>query len=149
LICGVLKKVDQNLKKMVNDNFKRKQRPPRRYSENFKQLIVSEYESGGLNKDQLQRKYDIRGNHCIQNWLRKYGKLVYPIYKSIGRPMKDKQQQHIKELEAELKQENKALEKKLKEAELQLAVYKKFVEIAERELNIEIRKKSGAKQSRK
>jgi len=56
ILCLVLKKVDQNLKKMVNDNFKRKQRPPRSYSENFKRLVVSEYESGGLNKDQLQRK---------------------------------------------------------------------------------------------
>jgi len=52
---------------------KRKQEPPRIYSENFKHLVVSEYEQGFLNKDQLQRKYDIRGNACIANWLRKYG----------------------------------------------------------------------------
>ena len=148
-LCGVLKKVDQNLKKMVNTKSKKRQRAPRSYSVNFKQLVVQEYESGSLNKDQLQRKYDIRGNDCIQSWLRKYGKLVYPKYTSIGRPMKDQEQQRIKELEAELKQENRALEKKLKEAELELAAYKKFVEIAERELNIEIRKKSGARQSRK
>ena len=109
---------------MVNNKSKRSQRPPRSYSANFKQLVVKEYESGSLNKDQLQRKYGIRGNDCIQTWLRKYGKLVYPKHKSIGRPMKDQDQQRIKELEAELRQENKALEKKLKEAEHELAAYK-------------------------
>ncbi|PHJ94093.1 transposase [Nostoc linckia z13] len=119
------------------------------YSESFKKLVVSEYESGGLNKDQLQRKYGIRGNSCIPGWLKKYGKLAYPTYKSIGRPMKDNEQQMIKELKASLREENKVLEKKLAQAELQLSMYKKFVEIAERELNIEIRKKSGAKQFKK
>lgn len=134
---------------MVNNNLKKLQRSPRSYSESFKRLVVEEYEKGHLNKDQLQRKYDIRGNQCIQNWLRKYSKLAYPRYKSIGRPMKDNDQQRLKELESELKQEKKALEKRLREAEHQLSMYKKFVEIAERELNIEIRKKSGAKQFKK
>nr|WP_138765835.1 hypothetical protein [Pedobacter xixiisoli] len=63
--------------------------------------------------------------------------------------MKDQDQQRLKELESELKEENKALEKRLREAEHQLSMYKKFVEIAERELNIEILKKSGSKQFKK
>lgn len=134
---------------MVNTHSKKQESSYRRYSITFKQLVVDEYESGKLNKDQLQRKYGIRGNDCIQSWLRKYGKLAYPKHKSIGRPMKDQEQQRLKELEAELKLENKALEKKLKAVELELAAYKKFVEIAERELHIEIRKKSGAKQSKR
>ncbi len=134
---------------MVNKNLKRTVRSPKTYSESFKKLVVAEYESGGLNKDQLQREYGICGNGCIPSWLKKYGKLAYPTYKSIGRPMKDNEQQRIKELKASLGEANKLLEKKLAEAELQLSMYKKFVEIAERELNIEIRKKSGAKQFKK
>lgn len=134
---------------MVNKKLKEIVRSSNIYSESFKKLVVSEYESGSLNKDQLQRKYGIKGNGCIPGWLKKYGKLAYPTYKSIGRPMKDTEQQLIKELKATLREENKILEKKLAEAELQLAMYKKFVEIAERELNIEIRKKSGAKQFKK
>lgn len=134
---------------MVNKNLKKVRLSPRSYCESFKKLVVCEYESGGLNKDQLQRKYGILGNGCIPLWLKKYGKLAYPSYKSIGRPMKDNQQQEIKELKASLLEENKILGKKLADAELQLSMYKKFVEIAERELNIEIRKKSGAKQFKK
>ncbi|MBY0543291.1 MAG: IS3 family transposase [Sphingobacteriaceae bacterium] len=126
---------------MVNKKLKETTRSINIYSESFKKLVVLEYESGSLNKDQLRQKYGIKGNGCIPGWLKKYGKLAYPTYKSIGRPMKDTEQQIIKELKASLREENKILEKKLAEAELQLAMYKKFVEIAERELNIEIKKK--------
>lgn len=52
--------------------------------------------------------------------------------------MKDPQKQKIKELEA-------ALARK----EEELKVFRKFIEIAERELKIDIVKKSGSNQSRK
>jgi transposase len=65
-------------------------------------MIVSEYNRGYLNKDQLQRKYHIGGNSCILNWLRKYSTFIPPTH-SIGRPMKDADKQRIKELEALLK----------------------------------------------
>ena len=52
--------------------------------------------------------------------------------------MKNKDHQRIKELEA-------ALEKK----EAELDEFKKLINIAERELNIKIVKKSGTKQSKK
>ncbi len=113
---------------------KRNQEPARVYSENFKRLVVSEYEQGFLNKDQLQRKYDIRGNGCISNWLRKYGNFTYPKHNSIGRPMKDPDKQRIKELEAQLKKK-----------EQELDFFKHFIKVAERELKIKIVKKSGTK----
>ena len=112
------------------------QDPPRTYSEQFKRLVVEEYEQGFLNKDQIQRKYDILGNDTVNRWLRKYGKFDYPKYHSHGRPMKDPDKQRIKELEAQLKTK-----------ELELEAYKRLMEIAERELNIKIVKKSGTKQS--
>lgn len=122
---------------MVKKNQNRtNQDPPRTYSEQFKQLVVDEYEQGFLNKDQIQRKYDIRGNETVNRWLRKYGKFDYPKYHSHGRPMKDPDKQRIKELEAQLKTK-----------ELELGAYKRLMEIAEQELNIKIVKKSGTKQS--
>lgn len=114
-----------------------KQDPPRTYSEQFKRLVVDEYEQGFLNKDQIQRKYDILGHDTVNRWLRKYGKFDYPKYHSNGRPMKDPDKQRIKELEAQLK---------IKESELK--AYKRLMEIAEQELNIKIVKKSGTKQSK-
>lgn len=52
--------------------------------------------------------------------------------------MKDPQQQRIKELEAQLAKK-----------EEELKVFKRFIEIAERELKIDIVKKSGSKQLKK
>ena len=112
--------------------------PPQVYSEAFKRQVVSEFERGLFTKAMLQRRYSIRGNSCIPRWLKKYGKFTYEDKPTQGRPMKDPQSQRIKELEALLaKKEN------------ELMVFRKFIEIAERELKIEIVKKSGSKQSKK
>jgi hypothetical protein len=62
--------------------------------------------------------------------------------------MKDKSLQKIKELEAELLKRTRELELSLKKKEAELTAYKKLVEVAERELDIKIVKKSGAKQSK-
>jgi len=112
--------------------------PAQIYSEAFKRQVVSEFEQGLFTKAALRRRYLIRGNSCIPRWLKKYGKFTYQDKLSQGRPMKDPQSQRIKELEA-------LLAKK----EDELMVFKKFIEIAERELKIEIVKKSGSKQSKK
>ena len=120
-----------------------------RYSEGFKRMIVSEYESGKSTKANLKRKYGISGNSCIPNWLKKYGKFEHPTYSSKGRPLKDIQKRKEKELEQSIRSREKELEKMLAIKEAELDAYKRFITIAEEELNIKIVKKSGAKQSKK
>lgn len=111
--------------------------PRPQYSEAFKRSVVSEYERGMLNKDQVQVKYGIGGNSVILNWCRKYGRLAYSEKgTAVGRPMKDPQKQRIKELE-----------KQLAVMKLKLGAYEKLIEITEREEGISILKKDGAKQS--
>lgn len=112
-------------------------------------MVVSEFESGKSSQATLKRKYGILGNSCVYRWLRKYGKFDYPIYSSKGRPMKDIEKRRQKELEASLRRREKELEKELAKKEAELQAYKRFIEIAERELNIRIVKKSGARQSKK
>ncbi len=114
---------------------------PSNYSEAFKRMVIAKYESGLSTKATLKRKYGITGNSCIPRWLKKYGKLEHPKYLSQGRPMKDKDKQYIKELEAKLSLNEKRLKKELKEKEDELKAYKLFIDIAERELNIKIVKK--------
>jgi len=128
---------------------RKKQSTPTNYSEAFKRQVVSEFESGLSSKATLKRKYAISGHSCVDRWLEKYGKLEYHKYSTIGRPMKDKDKQYIKELEAKLRVKEKYLEKQLKRKEAELLAYKQFIKIAERELNIKIVKKSGTKQSKK
>ena len=111
---------------------------PQIYSEAFKRQVVSEFERGLFTKAELRRRYNILDNSCISRWLKKYGKFTYEDKLTTGRPMKDPQQQRIKELEAQLAKK-----------EEELKVFKRFIEIAERELKIDIVKKSGSKQSKK
>jgi hypothetical protein len=99
-------------------------------------MVVKEFEQGFLNKDQLQRKYGLRGNAQVLKWCRKYGKFAYPKQSSKGRPMKDPQLQRIRELEA-----------KLKAAELKVKVYEKLIEVTNRELDTDILKKIEARLS--
>ena len=110
--------------------------PAPHYSEAFKKQVVREFEQGLLNKDQLQRKYDLGGNSTVLKWCRKYGKFAYASPTANGRPMKDPQKQRIKELE-----------KKLKAAELKLKVYDKLIEVTNRELDTDIVKKIEARLS--
>ncbi|MBS7256801.1 hypothetical protein KHA98_22740, partial [Flavobacterium branchiicola] len=112
--------------------------PPQTFSEVFKRKVVKEFEQGLFTKAELRRRYNIRGHDTIDKWLKKYGKFTYHSKLTIGRPMKDPQSQRIKELEAQLAKK-----------EQELLVFRKFIEIAERELKIEIVKKSGSKQSKK
>lgn len=112
--------------------------PLQTYSEVFKKQVVKEFEQGLFTKAELRRRYQIRSHSCIDSWLKKYGKFTYQDKLTIGRPMKDPQSQRIKELEAQLAKK-----------EQELLVFKKFIEIAERELKVEIVKKSGSKQSKK
>ena len=130
-------------------NKSKKTAPPSKYSEAFKRMVISEYESGLSTKSTLKRKYGIRGNSCIPRWLKIYGKLDHPTYLSQGRPMKDKDKQYIKELESQLRINETRLKKELKAKEDELKAYKQFINIAERELNIKIVKKSGTKRSKK
>lgn len=109
--------------------------PVVKYSEAFKRAVVREYEKGILNKDQIQAKYGIGGNSRVLEWCRKYGKLHYPKFSAIGRPMKDPQKQRIKELE-----------KQLEDARLKVLAYEKLISITEKEEGISILKKDVAKQ---
>ena len=124
-------------------------KPRQVFSEAFKRQVVAEFESGLYTKAMLKRKYGIKGHSSLDRWLRKYGTLEHPSYHSIGRPMKDKSLQKIKEQESSLQKRTLELEAALKRKEEELAAYQKFIEIAERELNIKIVKKSGTKQSKR
>lgn len=44
-----------------------------RYSESFRRMVVTEYETG-TNIPALKQKYGIRGSETIPRWIQKYGK---------------------------------------------------------------------------
>lgn len=109
-----------------------------RYSAAFRRQVVREYEQGGVTKDALMEKYHIGGKSTVLQWCRKYGRLAYPSTGTRGRPLSDPQQRRIKELE-----------RKLKDSQEKILVYEKLIEITNRELGEDVRKKIVTKLSEK
>jgi transposase-like protein len=116
------------------------------YTEAFKQKIVNEVLSGKLNKRQASLIYGIKGNATILYWIKQsqglkgYEKKAVPI----ANFAEMKKNIYDKKLEEELK-ETKEL---LRIAELRADLWQHAIEIAEKKLNIDILKKSGAQLSK-
>ena len=109
------------------------------YSESFKRKVVFEVHSGLINKDEARRRYNIPGKTTVLNWCRLYGK----VEEIPEEAMTDKEVL-MKELE-QLRKENERLAKDLETAELKAFAYEKLIEVAEKRLGIEIKKKIGEK----
>ena len=120
-----------------------KKKERRYYSDEFKWKVIQEVISGKFTKEEAKRLYGIGGNSAILYWMRKLeGIDKYPkpsIKKAvIIETMKLKSEQEIRIEE---------LEKQLERERIRGDLWKKAVELAEEQLNIDIRKKYGAKQS--
>jgi transposase len=101
--------------------------------------VVQEYLSGGFTQQELMDRYNIRGKQCINNWIRKFG----GCKQTSIRPMKKDSKQTNKDNLLELK--IKKLEEDLKREQFRTKALSTMIDIAERELKVDIRKKSGAK----
>lgn len=120
---------------------KRKRTEP--YDLELKTKIIEKYLEGDVSFAMLSRQYKIHPG-VIGRWIR--------VIKN-GRPVRKRskiskftgmaQHQTIEELQKQIKQLNRQLEDERIKAEL----YKKMIEIAERDLGIPIEKKYGAKRS--
>ena len=101
--------------------------------------VVQEYLQGGKTQEELMLKYNIRGKACITNWMRKFGVYQMPNIPSMKEPSK----KSVKE--QKLEQKIRQLESDLKKEQLRSTALSTMIDIAERDLKIDIRKKSGAK----
>lgn len=117
----------------------------KRYSDEFKHQVLNEYLTTGASQQELMCKYHFGGCGNISRWMSKFG-LTMPdqeqiiihsvMAKEVEKSVKEK------ELEARINQ----LEKELEYEKLRVRALDTMINIAERELNIPIRKKSGARQ---
>ena len=111
-------------------------RTQKNYSLAFKLQVVEEVEKGEYTYKQAQRKYGIQGRSTVLVWLRKHGRLNWQK----RNPMKNKltPAEEIRKLKRELERVKK-----------DKAILQVTIDVAERELGIEIRKKYLAKLSNK
>ncbi len=112
-----------------------------RYSESFKWKVVQEVISGKFTKEEARKVYGIRSNCSILYWMRKYsGNTSYRTCKKVGTFAN---MPHDKELH-ELKAKVFSLEQELRSANQRADLWQRMIEVAEENLNIDIKKKFGA-----
>lgn len=110
-----------------------------RYDKKFKEEVCREFLEGGVSKTDLEKKYQI-GHGRVLYWLQECGYLAKDESLTPKRLLMPKKQVlTVEEMPSEAR--IRELEKALKQANLQSEAYRLLIEVAERELKIEIRKK--------
>ncbi len=112
----------------------------RSYTNLQKRTIVTAIEQGRLSIKDAKTAYNIKSEKIIRNWIVQYKSEKVEICIENTSPMA-KEKSSSKDLEKE------ALQKALQEAELKIKALNTLIDVAEDQLKIDIRKKSGAKQS--
>jgi transposase len=118
-----------------------------RFPNEVKSQVVREYLSTDVSQKDLMQKFNIRGNNTIKLWMRKFD-VQTPSQQQIElqRIMAKEKEKTPYELELEAKV--KRLESQLEDEKLRTLALRTMIDIAEKELKISIRKKSGAKPSK-
>lgn len=113
------------------------------YSEQLRETAVFRILFGGEDPSQVMADLDIYNSYTLRNWVSLYqrkpqtGLLTLPA-------MTHSQKQDMQAL----KQRNAELDQALQQANLLILALNTMIEVAEKELKIPIRKKSGTKQYR-
>ena len=115
-------------------------RKQRKYSEEFKKRIVSDFESGKFSVPQLEKLHGI-GNSLIYRWIYKFSTFNEQGFRIVE--MKDSSSKKMKELEARVKE----LESTVGRKQIMIDYLEKMMEIAKDELNVDIKKNFGTPQS--
>jgi transposase len=111
------------------------------YSDEFKKHVVKEVLAGHLSKEGARHRYGIKGNSAVLNWIRNFDTTQsYEMKREIT-----EQPEQIKKLEAE----NKRLREELELERIRVLSLNVMIDLAEEQLKVPIRKKSGAKQLKK
>lgn len=113
------------------------------YDESLKIAVARDYLTGNLSYSQIAEKYEIAGGRQAVRWFVKWYQENYhsELSKTNNSPpsgsevVKNEQTPDFRELE-----------KQLSDANLKIAALEIMIQIAEKDLGIEIRKKPGTKQ---
>jgi transposase-like protein len=112
-----------------------------RYTDEFKIQIVEEVLSGKITKEECRYRYGIKGNSTVLRWIRKFTG-SYARFPNMSIQPKSEEIDRLWE-------QLRLLKSELEYERLKSTSYLEMIKIAEEDLKISIRKKSGAKQSRK
>ena len=114
------------------------------FPDELKLKVVQEYMDTDVSQRELMQKFNIRGVHTIKKWMRKFD-MQAPSQQEIELQRTMAKQKEKTPYELELETKVKKLEQQLDHEQLRTLALDTMIEIAERDLKISIRKKSGAK----
>jgi len=115
-----------------------------KYPDELQLKIAQEFLYTDIGFLELKMKYNIGGNSTIYKWIRKFGLSKQDDVQIEFNQSMAKQIEKTS-LEHELNIKIKKLEEALKYEQLRTGALNTMIDIAERELKVDIRKKSGAK----
>jgi transposase-like protein len=123
----------------------------RRYTESEKLSILRDYYSSGESKSFITKKYSLCGISLLNLWIKSYPieeNSVYLDNLHTDLTMTEKKTDDLSSIDSKetLEKRIKALEKALAYSQLETRALNVLIDIAEKEVGIRIRKKSGAKQ---
>lgn len=113
------------------------------YEAAFMRQVVSAYLTTDEGYLRISRRFNVSKTQ-VKTWVLKFSSDLGPPTTS-AKPMTEQEQQ---ELEA-LKTQKKELEKQLRQANMQIIGLQTLIDVAEETLKIDIRKKSGSRQSKR
>lgn len=124
-------------------------RTRKKYSLEFRQMVVEEYQRTRCSQESLLLKYDIRFRGSITKWTQQMGKWQPGIAlkrrvtfeKNHLLVAADKPQKSVEELQAQIR----LLQRTVEDEQLRNEALTRILEKAEKELNIPIRKKPNTK----
>jgi transposase len=111
------------------------------YSDSFKLGVIACVVNTGMTKEQARIEFGIGGKSSILEWMKKYG---YPTESPTNAAMTKPAEKNDPD---ELKKKVRQLEKQLQNERIRSEFYRTMIDVAERELGISIRKKSGTNPS--
>ena len=113
------------------------------YEPAFMRMVALAYENGDQSLSQIATQFQV-SRQQVKSWRLRFSSEFGPI----TQPDNLMTEQEQKDFEA-LKKQNEELAKKLEYANLQVFGLQTMIDIAEEQLKIDIRKKSGSKPSKK
>lgn len=120
----------------------------KRYPEELKRKIAKEYLSGAASHAVLAEEHGLRDKGVAKEFVKWYRRKC-ELGGENELPMPEEKQLYPTGDERSLKQHIKELQKRLALSELKVEALETMIDIAEEQLKLDIRKKSGAKQSKK
>jgi len=112
----------------------------RRYSDDFKRSLVSDFEKGNYSVPQLERLHNIP-NTTIYNWIYKFSTFNEKGFRVIE--MKESSTTKLRQLEQRIKD----LEQIVGRKQIKIDYLEKMIDIAKEEFDIDIKKKHNTPQS--